>query len=95
MIPGIRCIEVKLPEFLEDAENGLLGVSRALLARLLEHFRALDRQVKPLESEINACHRENTASQRLQAIAGIGSLTASAWVASVGDATVFTGTLDE
>ena len=86
---GIRCLEVKLPEFLEDAENGLPGVSRALFARLLEHFRALDRQVKQLEGEINACHRENTASQRLQAIPGIGPLTASALVASVGDATVF------
>src|SRR5882724_7841531 len=43
---GIRCIERKLPEFLQDAENGLSGASRALFARLLEHFRALDRQVE-------------------------------------------------
>jgi transposase len=86
---GIRCIERKLPEFLEDAENGLSGASRALFARLLEHFRELDRQVKELEREINAWHREDTASQRLQAIPGIGPLTASALVASVGDAKVF------
>ena len=86
---GIRCREVKLPEFLEEADNGLSGVSRVRLARLLAHFRALDRQVKPLESEINACHRENTARQRLQAIPGIGPLTARALVASVGAATVF------
>jgi transposase len=86
---GIRSIERKLPEFLEDAENGLSGVSRALFARLFEHFRALDRQVEELEREINAWHREDTASQRLQAIPGIGPLTASALVASVGDAKVF------
>jgi transposase len=86
---GIRSIGHKLPEMLEDAENGLSGRSRALFARLLEHFRALDRQVKELELEINAWHREDTASQRLQAIPGIGPLTASALVASVGDATVF------
>jgi transposase len=86
---GIRCIERKLPEFLEDAENGLSGASRALFARLLEHFRELDRQVKELEREINAWHREDTASQRLQGIPGIGPLTASALVASVGDAKVF------
>lgn len=90
MIPvGIRCIEVKLPEFIEDAANGLSGVRRALFARLLEHFRVLDRQVKDLEREINAWHREDTASQRLQAIPGIGPLTASALAASVGDAKVF------
>jgi len=86
---GLRCIESKLPDFLEDAENGLSGSSRALFARLLEHFRTLDRQVKELECEINAWHREDTASQRLQAIPGIGPLTASALVASVGDAKVF------
>jgi transposase len=86
---GIRCIERKLPEFLEDAENGLSDASRALFARLLEHFRVLDRQVDELEREINAWHREDSASQRLQAIPGIGPLTASALVASVGDAKLF------
>jgi transposase len=86
---GIRCIERKLPEFLEDAENGLSGASRELFARLLEHFRALDAHVHELEREIQAWHREDTASQRLQAIPGIGPLTASALVASVGDAKVF------
>ena len=65
------------------------GASRALFARLFEHFRALDRQVDELEREINAWHREDTASRRLQAIPGIGPLTASALVASVGDAKVF------
>jgi transposase len=79
----------KLPEILEDAENGLSGASRALFARLFEHFRALDRQVDELEREINVWHREDTASQRLLAIPGIGPLTASALVASVGDAKVF------
>lgn len=86
---GIRSIERKVPEFLEDAENGLSGVSRALFARLLVHFRTLDRQVEELEREFNAWHRGDTASQRLQGIPGIGPLTASALVASVGDAKVF------
>jgi transposase len=86
---GIRCVERKVPEFLEDAENGLSGASRALFARLLEHFRVLDRQVDELEGEINARHREDAASRRLQGIPGIGPLTASALVASVGDAKIF------
>jgi transposase len=86
---GIRSIKSKVPEMLEDAENGLSVVSRALIARLFEHFRTLDRQVDELEREINAWHREDTASQRLQAIPGVGPITASALVASVGDAKVF------
>jgi len=86
---GIRSIKGKVPGILEDAENGLSGVSRTLIARLFEHLRLLDRQVGELEREINAWHREDTASQRLQAIPGIGPLTASALVASIGDAKVF------
>lgn len=81
---GIRSLERKLPDILEDAENGSSGVSRALFARLLEHFRALDRQVVEREREINARHREDAASQRLQAIPGIGPLTASALVRALG-----------
>jgi transposase len=86
---GIYSIGNKLPEILEDAENGLSGMSRGLFARLLDHLRALDRQVKELEVQINAWHRDNTQSRRLQQIPGIGPLTASALVASVGDAKVF------
>jgi len=86
---GIRSIERKVPEFLEDGENGLSGASRAVFARLFEHFRALDRQVAELEREINAWHREDARSRRLQAIPGIDPLTASALVASVGDAKLF------
>jgi len=89
MPAGIRCIERKLPEVLQDADNGLSDASRALFARLLEHFRVLERQVEELEREIGAWHREDSASRRLQAIPGIGPITASALVASVGDAKVF------
>jgi transposase len=89
MSKGIRFVRNNVPRILEDAENGLSGVSRALIARLFEHFRELERHVKELEKEINAWHREDTASQRLQEIPGIGAISASALVASVGDAKVF------
>ena len=86
---GIGCVTRKMPEVLEDAENGLPGTSRELFSRLFGHFRELDRQVKELEGQIQAWHREDTASLRLQAIPGIGPLTASALVASIADARMF------
>ncbi len=89
MSVGIRNIEGKLPAILEDAENGLSGASRSLFARLFGHFRALDRHVDEIEREINAWHRDSTDSRRLQAIPGIGPLTASALVASIGNAHAF------
>lgn len=46
---GVRHVAAKLPDILEDAENGLPGSSRQLFARLLAHFMELDRQVGELE----------------------------------------------
>jgi transposase len=90
VIPKRICaLREKLPEILEDAENGLPGTSRELFARLFDHFRELDRQVKELEAQIKAWHRQSEASKRLEAVPGIGPLTASALVASVGDAKSF------
>jgi transposase len=89
MPKGIGGVERRMPEILEDAENGLLGHSRELFARLYAHFRELDRQVGELERQIKAWHRGNTASRRLEAIPGIGPLSASALAASIGDAKAF------
>lgn len=89
MPKGNRILERRMPEILEDADNDLPHSSRRLFSRLFEHFRELDRQAQELEAQIQAWHREDTRSQRLQAIPGIGPLTASALVASVGDATTF------
>ena len=86
---GIGAIARALPECLEDAENGLPGAFRALLARLGAHLKELTRQVRELEGEIQQWHRHNAASLRLEKIPGIGPLTASALVASVGDVSHF------
>ncbi len=86
---GIRCLEGQMPQVLEDAQNGLSGLSRDLFRRLFEHFRELDRQVQELERQIRTWHRDCEASQRLERVPGIGPLTASALVASVGNANSF------
>jgi transposase len=86
---GIGHIAKRLPEILEDAENGLPGMMRQLFERLGEQLKELDRQVGELERQIKLWHRENEQSRKLEAIAGIGPITASAFVASVGDAKSF------
>ena len=67
---GMASVERRVPEILEQADDGLPGQSRALFARLFEHLRVLDRQVKELDAQIKACHAEDSASQRLAAIPG-------------------------
>jgi transposase len=87
--PGIQSISKRIPDILEDAENDLPGTMRRLLERLNDYLKELDRQVNQLELQIKLWHKENEASQRLEAIPGVGPITASAIVATVGNATEF------
>ena len=86
---GIDNIAKQLPDILEDGENELPGEFRQLLQRLGEHLKELDRQVDELDAQIQRWHRENAVSRELAKIPGIGPLTASALVASIGDANSF------
>jgi len=86
---GISQIMKQVPEILEDGENGLPGAMRNLIARLAGNLKEMDRQVKELEAQIQLWHRENEASLKLAEIPGLGPITASAIVATVGDAREF------
>ena len=86
---GIGHIAKRVPEIIEDGENDLPGSFRLLIQRLVDHLKELDRQVGELEAEIQLWHRENEASKNLAKIPGIGPMTASALVATVGDAKNF------
>src|SRR5512143_299943 len=86
---GIHHIPARLPGILEDGENDLPGIFRDLVHRLGEHLKELDRQVRELEQQIQQWHQAQEARRRLAKIPGIGPLTASALVASIGDARRF------
>ena len=86
---GISHIAQLLPDILEDGENELPPMMRELLQRLGENLKAMDTQAVQLEHQIKRAHRQNEQSLALEAIAGIGPLTASAFVATVGEAKSF------
>ena len=86
---GICQIGKRLPAILEDGENDLPGLFRRLLQRLGEHLKELDRQVSELDAQIQLWHRQHEGSCRLAQVPGIGPITASALVASIGDAKSF------
>lgn len=86
---GISHLRRGIPAIVEDGERALPALFRELLWRLYRHLRELDSQVEELEVQIKAWHRDNEDSQRLAKIPGIGALTATALVASIGDAKCF------
>ena len=86
---GIGSLMKQIPEILEDGENGLPGTMRHLIDRLTENLKEMNRQVKELEAQIQKWHRDNAASRKLAEIPGLRQITASAIVATVGDAREF------
>lgn len=86
---GIGYIASRVPELIEDADNELPGTFRMLVQRLVDHLKELDRQVDEIEVQIQAWHRNSELSSRLAQVPGIGPITASALIASVGDAKNF------
>lgn len=86
---GLSQVLGRVPELIEDASNELPGSFRLLIERLLDHLKDLDRQVGELEAQIKAAHRKSEASRKLEKIPGIGPITASALVATIGDSKNF------
>lgn len=86
---GIANLYKQVPALLEEAKDELPGMFRELVLRLLTHLKELDMQVGEMEVQIQAWHRSNALSRKLEKVPGIGPLTASALVASIGDAKSF------
>jgi len=86
---GIGYITKRVPELIEDASNDLPGIVRIEIQELLEHFKHLEERVNDCEKKIVCWHRKDGTSKKLEAIPGIGPITASALVASIGDSKHF------
>ena len=82
---GIGAVRTELPKILEDADNGLTALSRELFAEQLEELHRVDERFTQCEARINALNKENEVCQRLDAILGIGPITASATYAAAGE----------
>ena len=81
-----------------DLLAGLIGtddvkippLARASLRCLAAQIEAVEMQIAKLEALILEWHKGNEASRRLAKIPGVGPITASAVVATIGDASNFT-----
>lgn len=78
-----------IPRWLEDNDNGLSERFRRLLCGLWRDLKTLDERIEELDREIEQSARQDPAAMRLQQVRGIGPLTATAILATVGDASQF------
>jgi transposase len=85
----VEVLRKALPFLLEDAGNGLTVDFRVLLDGLQQDLMALDKRIGVLDKNIKTLARSNAEAKRLQQIPGIGPITATALVSSVGDGKQF------
>jgi len=77
------------PIVMEETRCPVPELVRRELLRQLEGIRALTTRIAELERQIGSWQRRESECRRIAAVPGVGKLTASAVVATVGDARTF------
>jgi len=75
--------EVKM--LLASDDKTLPPLMQELTQRLLSHLQSLDRQTQEIDNQIKQLSRQSSACRTLEQIPGIGPITATALVATVGN----------
>ena len=74
-----------MEELVAIIEDPGAPLAREALGSLVEQLRSAQARIKQLEATLLAWHRSNEASRRLATIPGVGVITATALVATIGD----------
>ena len=86
---GPRRVADLVSRLRDDDTLGLPATARSALLALAGQLESLAAEVRNIERQLMAWHRQNAASQRLETIPGVGIITATALAASVPDPAVF------
>jgi len=86
---GRRHLDEALPAIVEDAEAKLSGALRSLLWQLKLELDQLTIRLEEADALIQQTAQDNEACRRLDAIPGIGPLTATALIAAIGHGAAF------
>lgn len=75
----------EMPRILEDAENGLPMLARQVLHEEFQRLHALNEQLLQYDHQLEHLAKQCPQAKRLMTVPGIGAVTATALVASVGE----------
>ncbi len=82
---GINALRRRIPQILEDADNGLSDFFRRLLAESYRQLQALDEQIAYYDQALREHGRCDQACRRLQSMPGFGPIVSSVFASYVGD----------
>ena len=86
---GVRRVEELVAVVRDEADDRLPPEARLAMTTVAGQLDDLQRRIRDLERAILRWHRQNEASRRLASIPGVGPITASAVVATVGSVESF------
>jgi len=82
---GVNTLRQRIPEILEDSENGLSNFFRGLLSQGYQQLTELDAHIDAYTQTLEAHSKRNDACQRLRTIPGYGPIVSSAFYSVVGN----------
>ena len=85
----IQNLRRQLPTVIDEIQNELSDFSRGLFKELYEDFVYLDKRIKTCDLKIAALFKSDKCCQRIGEIPGIGVISATALIASIGDPKMF------
>ena len=83
--PTCTVLRRHLQDLMEDASNELASMARLVLQRAQQHWQELDEHLQWCDERIAAHKAADPQVQRAAQLLGVGPVTASALIASVGD----------
>ena len=86
---GIYSLCNQIQGILEDAENELTPGMRELISDRYDHMQAITQHIDECDKRIRLMNKQSELATKLEAIPGVGPLTASAFVATIGNALEF------
>lgn len=81
---GRHALQTAIPEALEDGENQLPDLARAIISDSYEHLLNINQRIADQEHCFNMLVSRSHNAQKIMKVAGIGPITATAVIASIG-----------
>ena len=82
---GAHHLVPRLTAIVEDADSGIPALLRFALAEGAREIREIEQRLRAVDRQLEAVAAETLPVQQLQSIPGIGVVTATALLASIGD----------
>ena len=82
---GVAALRRRIPEWLEDGDNGLSDLFRRLLSESYLRLQELDTHIVFYTKEVERQSKQDEACQRLQTIPGFGPIVSSVFHSQIGE----------